>query len=171
MHQFGKNQQWLRQMMQLESATNFRVYHMHQFGKNQQWLRKMIQLESATNFRVYHMHHFGKNQQWLQQMTNLEPATNLGFIKLCQSPRTHKIQGLTHVPIWQEKIMVSANDASGTSHKFGVYDTMPIQQEPTKSRVHHNMLIQQEPSIHAGNETNRKPTYLQFASCAAQGVA
>jgi hypothetical protein len=52
--------------------------------------------------------------------------------------------------------MVSANDASGTSHKFGVYDMMPIQQEP---------------SIHAGNETNRKPTYLQFASCAAQGVA
>jgi hypothetical protein len=67
--------------------------------------------------------------------------------------------------------MVSANDASGTSHKFRVYDTMPIQQEPTKSRVHHNMPIQQEPSIHAGNETNRKPTYLQFASCAAQGVA
>jgi len=33
------------------------------------------------------------------------------------------------------------------------------------------MPIQQEPSIHAGNETNRKPTYLQFASCAAQGVA
>jgi hypothetical protein len=26
-HQFGKNQQWLQQMMQLELATNFRVYH------------------------------------------------------------------------------------------------------------------------------------------------
>jgi hypothetical protein len=55
-------------MMQLEWATNFRVYHMHQFGKNQQWLQQMKQLEWATNFRVYHMHQFGKNQQWLQQM-------------------------------------------------------------------------------------------------------
>jgi len=88
-------------MMQLELATNFRVYDMHQFGKNQQWLQEMMQLELATYFRVYDMHQFGKNQQWLQQMTNLEPAPNLVFIKLCQSPRTHKIQGLSHVPIWQ----------------------------------------------------------------------